>query len=122
MKVYLAAPMRGYPQSNHPAIDGAVRRLRDAGHYVFSPAEQDRRNGHVPDGTDDNAYTARTLETDLLWVIRDAECVVVLPGWQKSRGANAEVATALAIGKPVRELEPFLCDENTGDITWRWQE
>lgn len=85
MKIYLAGPMRGYPESNFPAFIEAAKKLRDIGHYVFSPAEypmQNRREG---------------LAIDMMWIASFAEAIVVLPGWQQSLGANAEVALARAI-------------------------
>jgi uncharacterized protein DUF4406 len=96
MKVYLAGPMRGYPELNHPAFHDGAARLRDAGHEVFNPAEQG--DGHI----------RVLLGADLAWITSTAEAVVFLPGWQRSLGALAERATALAIGIPVAELDAFL--------------
>lgn len=114
MKLYLAGPMRGYAEFNFPAFHAAAKRLRDLGHEVFNPAEKDiERHG----GTDiskgnaagDEALATKThgfdlrvaLHDDLTFICRHAEGVALLPGWEKSKGANAEKATAEALGLKV---------------------
>ena len=114
MKVYVAGPMRGYPEFNHPAFHDATARLRALGHEVHSPAEQDvQARGFNPAGMNgDEAELGpagfslpEALAAELSYICREAELVVVLPGWTASSGAQAEVATAKALGIPVRSLE-----------------
>lgn len=119
MKLYLAGPMRGYPQLNHPAFDQAALSLRKAGHEVFSPAENDRAQG-ITSGTADTVIRV-LLGQDLAYITGIADGIVVLPNWQHSRGARAETATAWAIGIPVWEIGPFLAQgSDAGQVTaWR---
>lgn len=108
MKIYLAGPMRGYPNFNFPAFDYAAARLREQGHEVFSPADHDRdtdpRIENNPTGDaaiaeKETGFTIRdALGADLAWICRFAEAVALLPGWEKSTGATAERATAIAVG------------------------
>ena len=44
------------------------------------------------------------LGADLAWICAEADAVAVLPGWENSLGAAAEVATARALGLPVWKL------------------
>jgi Domain of unknown function (DUF4406) len=118
MKVYLAGPMRGYPEFNHPAFRAGARRLREAGHEVFSPAEHNERLGldtRASDGDQaaiEDAFPLRKLlGDDLAWICAHAEAVVLLPGWEQSSGACAEAAVARALGLPARELAAFLARE-----------
>ena len=101
MRLYLAGPMRGYPEFNFPAFHQGAALLRAAGHEVFNPAEHTEENGL--DGSE-LAGLRVLLGADLAWITGHAEAVVVLPGWEKSLGATAETATARALGLPVWEI------------------
>ena len=109
MKIYLAGPMRGKPNFNFPAFDYASAKLREQGHEVFSPADHDREvNGAEIEinPTGDEAiceakfgFSIRdALGSDLDWICHNADAVALLPGWEQSTGANAERATAVALG------------------------
>jgi hypothetical protein len=113
MKLYLAGPMRGYPQFNFPAFHAAAAKLRAEGHDVFSPAENDNER-HGKDISKDNltgdeAVAAKehgfnlreALAIDLSYICKEAEGIALLPGWERSKGAKAERATALALGLKV---------------------
>lgn len=116
MKIYLAGPMTGYQEFNFPAFIEGAWLLRDAGHEVWSPAEHDIACGLDVTGLDGSPQSLagsgfdlrRALGADLTWITSHSEAVVLLPGWEKSSGARAEIATALAIGIPVWRLGPFL--------------
>lgn len=102
MKIYLAGPMRGYPDHNFPAFHAAAKKLRAEGHEVFNPAENDERMAERGE-----PITIRScLEIDLSWICSHAEAVAFLPGSENSLGAKAERATARAIGIPTIELSP----------------
>lgn len=112
MNVYLAGPMRGYAEFNFPAFHAAAEELRSFKYNVFSPAERDNNIGFDPSGMKgDHAelepagFDLRdALGADLSYICSDADAVVVLPGWEKSSGAQAEVATAKALSLPVMTL------------------
>ena len=113
MKVYLAGPMRGYPQFNFPAFHAAAARLRELGHGVWSPAERDVQvygdtlatanpTGDERVAQETHGFSLReALAADLAWICNYAEAVVVLPGWERSMGAQAERAAAMALGLDV---------------------
>jgi len=118
MKLYLAGPMRGYPEFNHPAFHAAAAELRASGHAVFNPAEHAESLGINTTGmTGDPSheelagYSLRELiAADLAWICANAEAIALLPGWQDSLGAAAEVATAKALGIPVGYARDFLAN------------
>ncbi len=117
MKVYPAGPMRSIPQFNFPAFDAGTEQLRAMGIEVFSPAERDRREDDFDpsamSGTDEElvevGFSLRdALGDDLEYICKEADAVVVLPGWERSSGAKAEVATAKALSLPVYELDDIV--------------
>lgn len=115
-KIYLAGPMRGYPEFNFPNFRRYAQNLRDCGFEVFSPAERDIEfhgtdiskgniTGDENEARDKHGFDLRhALGDDLAWICREADIIALMPGWEKSKGASAEYATALALGLEVVEL------------------
>lgn len=114
-KIYIAGPMRNYPEFNFPAFHAAAAQLRAEGHEVFSPAERDIERDGVDWGTEvksgdlaeatSKGFDLRVaLGDDLAWICKEATAVAMLPGWEKSKGATAERATAIALGLEIIEL------------------
>lgn len=101
--VYLAGPMRGYPRNNVPAFRSAAQELRAKGFEVVSPVELDEEEGDNAESqalTDDD-YN-RYLSRDIVRLITDdAQALVVLAGWEESRGAALETHVARELGMPV---------------------
>jgi hypothetical protein len=90
--IYLSGPMTGYENHNFPTFNEAARRLRLLGFPVLNPADF---------GGEDETNTYRVcLARDLL-LLPHAKVVVMLPGWEESRGAGLEFDTALAMKIPV---------------------
>lgn len=116
MKIYVAGPMRGIPEFNFPAFHAAADKLRAEGHEVFNPAERDneRHGTDISKGneTGDESIAAaqhgfnlrEALAADLEWICLTADAIAMLPGWENSKGATAERATAIALGHTVIEL------------------
>ena len=110
--------MRGIPDFNFPAFAEATEELRRLGHTVFSPAERDIEKygagvSNSATGNEAEAVAAvgfslrEALAADTQWIALHANAVAVLPGWENSKGAQAEVALARAIGLPVIPIEAF---------------
>lgn len=127
MKIYLAGPMRGIPEFNFPAFHSAAKFLREKFDFeVFSPAEEvnDRLGVDVSDGNTagdesvaakDHGFNLRdALGIDLAYITGHADGVAMLPGWEKSRGAVAEVSTAKALGL---KLFPLQLENNVWVLT-----
>ena len=115
MKIYVAGPMRGIAEFNFPAFRAAAATLRNKGHEVFNPAERDcqRHGTDISKGNEhgderlaaaQHGFSLReALGDDLAFICREADAVALLPGWENSKGAKAEKATAEALGLLVFE-------------------
>lgn len=113
MRLYIAGPMTGYRSFNIPEFDAMARTLRAAGHDAVSPAELDSPEIRAislasPDGAlatlkSHGQTWGDFLARDVKLIADDGiEGVVVLPGWNQSRGARLETFVARAIcGLPI---------------------
>jgi hypothetical protein len=82
--------MTGLPDFNRPAFHRVAACVRAAGHDVLSPAEL------CPPGIEWKA----AMRIDLA-AIKTADGVILLPGWERSRGARIEVWRARKRGLPI---------------------
>ena len=104
-RAYIAGPMRHYAEFNFPAFHAAEYHLQHEGWEVFSPARHDLERGFDPAGMtgeeEPEGFGIRDcMHDDLAWITKNADAVFALDGWEKSRGAVAEVAAAFSIGIP----------------------
>jgi hypothetical protein len=113
--LYVAGPMRGIAWFNYPMFDRIAKQLRDQGLCVINPADEDRKhdgfdpfenpshavpeNCTFPRTMDFNKTVRRCLEA----VLRCDE-IVLLPGWERSSGAVAELTLAMWLNKRVRHV------------------
>lgn len=114
-KIYLAGPMRNFPDFNFPAFHRAADKLRAQGHIVFSPAEMDEKNhgkgftsglkGDHKELVSVGFSLRKALGADLAWICEEADTVALLPDWEMSKGARAEKATAEALGLEIIYLD-----------------
>jgi len=94
MTVYIAGPMSHIPDYNFPAFDEAQEKLESQGYNVLNPAQMDRDSGFDPlkdkfEGQIKEDVIRRDLDA-----IMSVDGIVLLPGWEKSTGACAELGIA----------------------------
>jgi hypothetical protein len=87
-RAYVAGPMTGLPGWNYDAFNRAAAALRSHGLHVENPAE----NQPPPCGTWEGYM--RIALTQLL----TCDVIVLLPGGERSRGANLEARVAGELG------------------------
>lgn len=93
--IYIAGPMRGYPEYNFPAFDRAAREWRRAGWRVVNPAELDRVNGMseftpLPEDPAEAKKLLREVFSRDLLALLQCDAIALLPGWANSKGAYLE--------------------------------
>jgi len=101
MKLYLCGPMTGYADLNHPLFYVAEEHLKTKGYEVINPAKMDEELGLDPHkGVMDPEFLKDAVKRDLEAVMA-CDGIALLPEWEGSKGARAEVAVAQWLGKPV---------------------
>lgn len=115
MKIYIAGPMESVGGNwNEPLFDFVTERLRKAGATVFSPVEHARnvfgsiRSIQQLDKKHCQAARRTLFVDELTWIITEADVVFMLPGWERSPGASAERAVAVAVGKEIRDAPDII--------------
>ena len=79
-RLYVAGGMSGLPELNFPAFHAESNRLRALGFDVVNPAEIN---------TDPNTPWAKCMRDDIKELVT-CDGIVLLPGWEKSKGATLE--------------------------------
>ena len=90
MIAYISGPMTGLPGQNYAAFQAAAERLRARGVQVISPHEI------TPPGVGPWTW-AQHMRVDLAALLT-CDVIVMLPGWEGSRGARLEKTVAEALG------------------------
>lgn len=94
---YLGGPMRGYPDLNFKMFAWAAHMLRSKGFTVWNPAEHANYL---------KSSFGECMVEDLDAIIHKCRKIALLPGWNKSLGANMEVFVAFATAKEAVEIKP----------------
>ena len=88
-RIYISGAMTGMPGLNHAAFNAEAARLRAQGYFVINPAELDLDEG----GTWEDY-----MRVDLIGMLDTWNTLVMLRGWEKSRGDTLEHDVAEALG------------------------
>jgi hypothetical protein len=86
MKVYISGKITGDPDHKRK-FDEAEEKLREMGHVVLNPTI-------LPDGLEYDNY----MDIDMA-MVRACDVVALLPDWEESAGARAEMAYGECLGK-----------------------
>lgn len=89
--IYLSGPMTGMPDMNFPAFNDAAKLWREEGYRVINPAEV------VPDTT---LSWEQCMRHDIK-ALMECDMLVLLPGWESSKGAHLEVHIAHRVGMTI---------------------
>lgn len=103
-RVYISGPMTGLPEYNAGAFRAAAASLRAMGFEVVNPSEIEPLAGR------------RTWEHFMRADIKalcDCDIIVLLPGWQNSKGARLEAYVAKSIGLSTECFDSLVDDPET---------
>jgi nucleoside 2-deoxyribosyltransferase len=95
-RCYLSGPISIAPDTYEHDFACATTVLRANGFVVVSPVEMN---------SDDPHYTWLDFMRDDLRLILQCDLIAVLPNWENSPGARAEVSLALSLGMPVFDTQ-----------------
>ncbi len=99
---YIAGPMTGCVDHNLAAFFATADTVRALGYLAENPGDNDGATAKAAVG---NSSTSMRTWSDYLRIdiarLTKCDFVVVLPGWQQSRGANLEVDIAQRLGMPI---------------------
>ena len=95
-RVFIAGPMRGYEKYNFPKFDKIEKILKDNGVECVNPGRISRKFKEKDVNSDINVYN------EMVELQQKAEktcnAILLLDGWQWSKGVQLEVKTAAELG------------------------
>ena len=95
MRLYVSGPMTGIENHNFPAFNAAAAKVRELGHEAINPVDIN------PDPT---TPWLLCLRADIK-ALCDCDGLVLLPGWERSTGAQLELHIAHRLGMSVHFIE-----------------
>ena len=107
-KMYLSGPMTGLPNYNHELFNRVAQEFRQVGFSVCSPAE-------FFDG--DTTKERKEYMREAVKYMLEADTIVLLPGWQESKGARLEAAIATELDLTIVEYVEEDDRASTGVLT-----
>lgn len=100
--LYLAGPMTGIPEWNAPAFTWAKERAQDLGWEVVNPSgRKNHHRGKCPPGVQQGDHTHACWMRSSLHLLLLCDAVLMLKGWEGSRGATTEFLVAQATGMTI---------------------
>lgn len=95
MRIYISGPITG-TEDFAERFEDAAAIIAERGHKYINPAKLAEV---IPDA---DWATYMLIDRELL---READAITMLPGWEQSRGARTEWAFAIINGLPTYDLE-----------------
>jgi hypothetical protein len=101
-RLYIAGPMTGHPDLNFPAFHAAAVEYRRRGAFVINPAEMNGGDAEIAataklTAEQYHAHWVKCMKKDIN-ALMTCDGIVMLSGWQKSRGAKLEHHIARNLG------------------------
>lgn len=114
LKIFISGPMSGYEKYNFPKFDEIEEKLVSFGYEVVNPARISRRYKEKDVKSDRSVYDKMVQEQ--IAAEKSCDAILLLNGWQKSKGVRRELELAL-----LANMEVFLESDmdKLSDIKYR---
>lgn len=99
--LYISGPMSGLPGMNFAAFNEAAAQLKAHGYQVVNPVDLN---------PDPNADWLDCIAVDLT-AMRPCDGIALLPGWERSFGAQIEHLAAQKLGLSIFKIEDLVIAE-----------
>lgn len=118
LTAYLCGPITGLPNNNKGAFRTARRNVEDMGYNTIMPHD-------LFLGIDTSHYQHADYMRRCIRALMQADIIVLLPGWEMSRGAQLEIQIGSLIGIPKvvqHQLNPLPVFSKKRSLLWEnWQ-
>ena len=98
--IYIAGPMRGFPDFNYPKFNAVEEELTRNGWHVENPVKIGEEFG-TPEEINSNPELLLSVMNAELATVKTCDAVFLLRGWERSVGAKKELAAALESGAEI---------------------
>lgn len=98
-RIYIAGPMTGIPYHNRDAFNQVAQNLTALGASPVNPIDLDKMIGVEPHPEGDSSgYDLKKIARTDLGALLECDAIWMMDGWEQSKGACAEHATAEWVG------------------------
>lgn len=94
-KVFISGPMTGYKYHNYHYFNVIENFLHRAGYKCVNPAKIGEK--YNPDEVDKNKQLYKEMEEEIQAAEKTCDIILLLPGWENSKGVRLELKTALEL-------------------------
>ena len=98
-KIFISGPMTGLPDFNFPRFNLAAKQLADAGIDCVNPVDVCKKYKKETVLSDPVKFQEMVNEQQRLE--RECDAILLLDGWEKSKGVRLELKTALELGMKI---------------------
>jgi len=98
-KIFISGPMTGYPDFNFPRFNLAVQQLKEAGIDCVNPVDICRKYKKERVLADKTVFDQ--MIADQQKEEKTCDAILLLDGWEKSKGVRLELKTALDLDFPI---------------------
>ena len=101
MTTFISGPMTGYGDFNYPLFHKVARQLAERGELFYSPAHHPVMGYELEPPEPDEAMSWEYYMRESLKMLLKCDSILMLPGWEWSRGASIEREFADVLKMPI---------------------